>query len=93
MLEELEEPVETDEVRLSITDEDFQKTAADVIDAFEQWLPNVAEWQVDEPNYEGVRVKVMDGSEQTGWMLLRASLHDPLLVVNAESDVAGGTSL
>lgn len=93
MLEDLEEPVETDEVRLSITDEDFQKTAAEVIDAFKKWLPDVVGWEVDEPNYEGVRVKVMDGSDQTGWVLLRASLHDPLLVVNAESDVQGGVYL
>lgn len=92
MLEELESPAETDEVRLSITTENFQATASAVIDAFSNWLPNVAEWELDEPNYEGVRVKVVDGSTQTGWMLLRASLHDPLLVVNAESDLQGGAA-
>lgn len=93
MLEELEEPVETDEIRLSIANENFQHTSAEVIDAFKQWLPGVSDWEVDEPNFEGVRVKVMDDSTQTGWMLLRASLHDPLLVVNAESDVEGGATI
>lgn len=90
MLEELEEPAETDEVRLPITVDNFQQTAAEVIEAFEEWIPSIPEWEIDKPSYEGVRIKVMDGSEQTGWMLLRASLHDPLLVVNAESDEDGG---
>ena len=36
-------------------------------------------------------VQVMDESgQQTGWALLRASLHDPLIVINAESDAKGG---
>jgi phosphomannomutase len=34
-----------------------------------------------------------DGQKQTGWALLRASLHDPLIVINAESDEKGGASL
>lgn len=31
-----------------------------------------------------------DGRRRRGWALLRASLHDPLLVLNVESDVDGG---
>jgi hypothetical protein len=30
------------------------------------------------------------GEGRRGWALLRASLHDPLLVLNIESEVAGG---
>lgn len=39
-----------------------------------------------------LRLQVWDdaGETQTGWALLRASLHDPLLVINAESDNKGG---
>ena len=92
LLEELEEPKEAEEVRMSIRGEDFKQTASDIIEAFEAWLAGVPEWQVEEPNYEGVRVMVMDADRmQTGWLLLRSSLHDPLLVVNAESEVEGGT--
>ena len=93
LLEELEEPQEEEEVRMSILDEDFKQTAGEIIDAFEEWLKGVPEWQIEEPNHEGLRVMVLgaDGA-QTGWLLLRASLHDPLLVVNAESDVEGGAS-
>lgn len=91
LLEELEEPKDETEVRMSILDEDFKQTAAEVIEAFEAWLADVPEWQVEEPNYEGVRVMVNgDDGEQTGWLLLRSSLHDPLVVVNAESEIEGG---
>jgi phosphomannomutase len=93
LLDELEEPKDAVEVRLSITDEEFKQTANEVIEAFEDWVAS-SEWQVDEPNFEGVRVKVPDNDgAQTGWLLLRASLHDPLLVVNAESDEEGGVLL
>lgn len=34
----------------------------------------------------------VSGDGRKGWLLLRASLHDPLLVLNVESDVAGGAS-
>jgi hypothetical protein len=41
-------------------------------------------------NYEGWRVAVDEGEGRHGWVLLRQSLHDPLLVLNVESDVQGG---
>ena len=39
---------------------------------------------------QGWRVGVDEGDGKKGWALLRASLHDPLLVLNVESDVRGG---
>jgi len=36
-----------------------------------------------------VRAEALDG---TGWFLLRASVHDPVLVLNAQSDLPGGTA-
>jgi len=41
-------------------------------------------------NYEGWRVAVDEGNGRRGWLLLRQSLHDPLLVLNVESDMQGG---
>jgi len=35
---------------------------------------------------------VDEGDGRWGWLLLRQSLHDPLLVLNIESDVAGGAA-
>jgi hypothetical protein len=35
---------------------------------------------------------VDEGQGKRGWLLLRQSLHDPLLVLNVESDTPGGAS-
>jgi hypothetical protein len=83
-------------LRLVILDQEFQQVASEVIAAFEKWVDEQqgGMWLIDSPNYEGVRVKVMnDAGKQTGWLLLRSSLHDPLLVVNVESDIDGGNTI
>ena len=36
------------------------------------------------------QVTVDEGDGKMGWLLLRASLHDPLLVLNVESELEGG---
>lgn len=35
-------------------------------------------------------MRVDEGGGKRGWLLLRQSLHDPLLVLNVETEVAGG---
>jgi hypothetical protein len=47
-------------------------------------------WSLEPVNYEGWRVIVDEGEGRRGWLLLRQSLHDPLLVLNVESDQQGG---
>ena len=42
-----------------------------------------------EPNYEGVRIDFLDPDIQ-GWLLLRKSLHDPIMPLNVESMAADG---
>ena len=44
------------------------------------------------PNYEGIRVS-FDDPEVKGWLLLRKSLHDPVLPVNVESRDPGGVEV
>ena len=60
ILEELDEPAESAEVRLKIKADDFKRVADNTVDAFTAWLADGAggAWQLDEPNFEGVRVKV-----------------------------------
>ena len=42
-------------------------------------------------NREGVRISFdLDGGLNNGWFLLRLSVHDPVMPLNVESDVAGG---
>ncbi|MBO5461384.1 MAG: phosphomannomutase/phosphoglucomutase, partial [Ruminococcus sp.] len=46
-------------------------------------------FHVVKPNYEGVRIS-FDDEEVKGWMLVRMSLHDPIMPMNIESDTEGG---
>lgn len=53
-------------------------------------------WKVDPINYEGLRVSVQHNNnsertiENTGWCMLRPSLHEPILSIQMESDVENG---
>ena len=47
-------------------------------------------WEMEAENYEGWRVSVDEGKGKQGWCLLRPSIHDPLCVLNIESEVPGG---
>ena len=89
LLEGLESPAESKEVRLKIKAEDFKKYGAGVLEDFGKWAEYSNKLEVVEPNYEGVRVNYdLDGSR--GWFLLRMSLHDPVMPLNIESDTPGG---
>ena len=46
-------------------------------------------WSLEKENYEGVRVNC-DDAHGNGWLLLRKSLHEPIMPLNIESDTKGG---
>ena len=91
VLEKLEDPLEAREYRFSIKAENFADYAQDVLDcardAVEKGgLPGTS---LELPNYEGVRVN-FDKDHGDGWLLIRKSLHDPVMPMNVESSVPGG---
>ena len=47
-------------------------------------------WTPEAVNHEGIRINT-DKDSGDGWFLLRLSVHDPIIVLNCESDSAGGT--
>ena len=49
-------------------------------------------WNEVDENYEGIRVNC-DKDSGDGWFLLRLSLHEPLLVLNIESNTVGGVDI
>ncbi len=68
------------EVRFPILEEDFGPYGQAVITGF---ADRAAQAGLELPkSYEGVRIKF--SGDTTGWMLLRASLHDPVMVLNIE---------
>ena len=49
------------------------------------------EWQPAPDSREGVRITFnLDGGVNNAWFQLRMSVHDPVMVLNAESAVPGG---
>lgn len=89
LIKDLREPKESSEYRIKITEEDFRAYAQSVIESVTESSAKVEGWEVVKENYEGVRVSVKNPDER-GWFLLRSSLHEPLLVLNIESDIEGG---
>ena len=84
----LEEPAESFEFRMSITEHDFAKIGERIISELEYYAQE-QKWHLAEDNYEGIRVR-FDQENGNGWFLLRLSLHDPLMPLNIESDSIGG---
>ena len=98
VLESLEEPLEEAEVRLKINDPDFKEYGLNVIENLLATVNDTnhslfGKCKPAEDNYEGLRVCVDEGNGKQGWFLLRCSLHDPVMVLNFESQVEGGVSM
>ncbi|MEB3233731.1 MAG: phosphomannomutase/phosphoglucomutase [Leptolyngbyaceae bacterium] len=85
----LKEPVEATELRFKIGTEDFQAYGNQVIDALQAFAASQEGWSIVPKNYEGVRIACTNPDED-GWLLLRLSLHDPVIPCNIESNVEGG---
>ncbi len=84
LIRNLKEPAESIEIRVPILLDDFKAYGESVIAELTKYAENREGWQVEQENYEGVRINV-DG----GWFLLRLSVHDPILPLNLENDNAG----
>lgn len=93
LLQNLDTPLEENEFRLPFKDDsDFQNYGKNVVDGFAKFAAAVEGWKLEETNYEGYRVIVDEGDGREGWLLLRQSLHDPLLPLNIESEIRGGVA-
>lgn len=88
VIHQLKQPAETKELRFPIVADDYQEEGYRIISALETFTETVDGWEVDQDNYEGVRLNV-GGPFGSGWLLLRLSLHEPLLVLQIENDVSG----
>jgi len=91
LLDKMEDPAEAAEYRFAIDAEDFSGYAQSVLERVEGAvkageLPGAS---LELPNYEGVRIN-FDKQHGSGWLLIRRSLHDPVMPMNVESDISGG---
>jgi len=91
LLDGLREPVESTEIRLPVLCEDFASAAKLIIEHVLDYASSHEDWHVAPDNREGVRISFdIDGELNSAWFLLRLSVHDPVMPLNAESDVPGG---
>jgi len=83
----LREPAESVSLRIPA-----EKLAADSIERLADFAKKTPGLSLTPDNYEGVRVDC-DKARGNGWALLRRSLHDPLFVLDMESDSPGGIAV
>lgn len=88
LIADLEEPAEEREARLPLTNENFRPDGERVMERVRAAIAQREDWSPNE-DYEGVKVTVRLPSGE-GWILVRLSLHDPVMPVNFESDVPDG---
>ena len=72
-----------------INEKDFRSYGLNVIDELEKFASEQDGWRIADDNREGIRI-YFDGADEKGWLLLRLSVHDPIMPLNIESDVVGG---
>ncbi len=89
LIANLREPVEEKEMRFKILCDDFRPEGEKIISLFENAAKLNSNWSAANDNHEGIRINA-DESSGNGWFLLRLSVHDPIIVLNAESDANGG---
>ncbi|MEE3718639.1 phosphomannomutase/phosphoglucomutase [Tumidithrix elongata RA019] len=91
LIANLKEPVESEEFRIKIGVEDFKSHGDRVIEKLQAFASSQPDWKIVPHNYEGVRISCPSATED-GWLLLRLSLHDPVIPLNIESNVKGGVA-
>jgi phosphomannomutase len=89
LIANLNEPIESEEFRIKIGEEDFKSYGEKAIAALKTFAAAEPDWKIVPNNYEGVRIACPSAIED-GWFLLRLSLHDPVIPLNIESNVKGG---
>ena len=91
LLDGLQEPVESLELRLDIRADDPREAAQEMIETILSHTLEDPSWRLAADNREGVRILFDFGAEvESAWFQLRMSVHDPVMALNLESDVPGG---
>ena len=91
LIDDLSEPVESVEIRLPALNTEDPAAGQEVVETLLSYTLDNPRWQIAPDSREGVRITFnLDGGVNNAWFQLRMSVHDPVMVLNAESDVPGG---
>lgn len=85
LIEKLKSPVEEDELRLNLTCEDFKEKGLAVIENLKAAAKKDERLTLAPDNFEGVKL-----TAKSGRVIVRMSVHDPVMPINFESDFSGG---
>ena len=89
LIANLKDPKEEAEIRFKIKCEDFRAYGNKVISELEKYAAQTVGMRIADDNREGIRI-YFDAEDEKGWLLLRLSVHDPIMPLNIESDAVGG---
>ena len=89
ILSTLKQPKEAAELRFNIKCEDFKDYGAKVLDELVDFFSGKDGWKIADDNRDGIRISA-DKDNGDGWLLLRQSVHDPVMPYNVESNFEGG---
>ncbi len=92
LIADLREPAEEKELRFRIDTPDFKAYGEKIIDELKDYANKQNGWTVAAENFEGVRIS-FDKTCGDGFMLLRLSVHDPIMPLNIESNSPGGVKI
>lgn len=89
----LKRPVEENEVRITFnsSSKDFKSEGAGVIEDLKRIAKERDDMILSPVNYEGVRINFKENDG--GWLLVRMSVHDPVMPINFESNYVGGNKV
>ncbi len=92
LIADLPEPSEAREVRLKFSEgTDYKTLGKKVIGELTAEAEKLPHLSLAPDNCEGVRIN-FDKEHGNGWALVRMSLHEPIMPVNAESEERGGVA-
>lgn len=86
LIEKLPAPGDEAEIRFKILAEDFKSYGKEVLETFKARAVQAGYKMPD--SFEGIRISFNDG-DLKGWLLLRLSLHDPVMPLNIEGMAPG----
>ncbi|MBP9988111.1 MAG: phosphomannomutase/phosphoglucomutase, partial [Ruminococcus sp.] len=89
ILSTLKQPVEEKELRYNILCDEFKTYGEKIIKELEEYYSAKDGFTIADDNREGMRISA-DENNGNGWMLLRLSVHDPVMPFNIESNEQGG---
>lgn len=92
LIKDLKEPLEEREMRFKILTSDFKSYGETIIGRLEAYARTKEGLTIAPDNYEGIRI-AFDKEHGDGFLILRLSVHDPILVLNIESNIENGSNI